>query len=95
MVKGRKVLCINSCHLVKDSNKKIQFQKAALLHFHLLLMKSFGHRLKTVFNPHMNILFRIFTGIFANTQDLLVTTLVFLGILCFMALPRTDGGKSY
>ena len=44
-------------------------------------MKSFGLKLKTVFpSAYVNVLFGIFTGIFANTQDLLVTTLVFLGI---------------
>ena len=53
VVKGRKVLCINSYYLVKDSKKNAQFWKAAVLHFHSLLMKSFSHRLKTVFHSHM------------------------------------------
>ena len=76
MVKGRKVLCINSCYLVKDSNKKITVSKGCFATFSFTFNEKFRPQTKDSFPfAYVNVLFRIFTGIFANTQDLLVTTL--------------------
>ena len=81
MVKGRKVLRINSCHLVKDSIKKFTVSKGSFATFSFTFNEKFRPQTRDSFpSAYVNALFRIFTGIFVNTQDVLVTTLVFLGI---------------
>ena len=73
MLKEREVLCINTFLPVKDSNKKIHGFERPLCYIFIHFKLSFGHRpLKTVFqipSVYVNVLFRIFLGIFANTQD--------------------------
>ena len=85
MLKETKVLCINTFFPVKDSKKKIHGFERPLCYIFIHFKLSFGHRpLKTVFqfpSAYVNKLFWIFLGIFANTQDLLVMTFVFLVFL--------------
>ena len=67
-----------------DSNKKITVSKGRFATFSFTFNKKFWPQTKDSFpSAYVNVLFRIFTGIFVNTQELLVATLVFLGI-CFM-----------
>ena len=84
MLKERKVLCINTFLPVKDSNKTFHGFERPLRYIFIHFKLSFCHRsLKTVLqfpSAYVNVLFRIFLGIFANTQDLLVMTFVFHGI---------------
>ena len=95
MVKGWKVLRINSCYLVKDYNKKNSVSKGRFATFSFTINEKFRPQTKDSFpSTYVSVLFRIFSGIFANTQDLLVTTLVFLGIRLKAGHACTDDGKS-
>ena len=71
MIKGRKVLCINSCYPEKDSRQKIHgFESwATSLHFHSSQKFQSQTTKKSLPSAYINlhVLFRILLGTFANT----------------------------
>ena len=81
--------------MVKDSNKKkFTVSRGRFATFSFTFNEKLRPQTKDSFpSAYVKVLFRIFTGIFANTQDLLVTTLVSLYTL--YGRPRVDSGKSY